>query len=68
VLREALFLVILYRHGADFSTFVIHNRDLPFRGGWCFTRDQPCNGLRVGNGLLVITAIETGGIGAFRRR
>jgi hypothetical protein len=61
-LRAALFRVILYRHGADFSTFVIHHRDLPFRVGWCFTRDQPCNGLRVGNGLLVITAIETGGI------
>src|SRR5450631_4608001 len=26
------------------------------------SRDQPCDGLRVGNGLLVITAIETGGI------
>src|SRR5450631_1176288 len=32
-LREALFLVIIYRHGADFSTFVIHHRDLPFRAG-----------------------------------
>src|SRR5450631_4304476 len=26
------------------------------------SRDQPCDGLRVGHGLLVITAIETGGI------
>jgi hypothetical protein len=40
----------------------IHQRDLPFRVSWCFTRDQPCNGLRVGNGFLIITAIETGGI------